>query len=60
LEDYNGRTPLLTAAAYGKTEAVILLLESDADVEAVDNNSKNIVHLIVEQGHVDMLKVKKS
>ena len=58
-EDYNGRTPLLTAAAFGKTEAVIKLIEYGADVEAVDNNDRNVVHFIVSQGHVNMLKVRK-
>ena len=59
-EDYSGKTPLLTAAASGKTEALIKLLESGADVEAVDNNNRNVVHFIVNQGHVNMLKVKKT
>ena len=58
-EDCNGRTPLLTAAAHGKTEAVVKLLESGANVEEVDNNNKNIVHYIVNQGHVSMLRVSK-
>ena len=58
-EDDNGRTPLLTAAAYGKTEAVIKLLEKGADVEAIDNNERNVVHFIVSKGHVNMLKVRK-
>ena len=58
-EDDNGRTPLLTAAAYGKTEAVIKLLENEADVEAVDNNDRNVVHFIVSKGHANMLKVRK-
>ena len=59
LEDDNGRTPLLMAAACGKTEAVIKLLENGADVEAVDNNNKNVVHFIVKQGHVNMLTVRE-
>ena len=59
-EDDNGRTPLLMAAAYGKTEAVIKLLENGADVEAVDNNNKNVVHFIVKQGHASMLTVRES
>ena len=59
VEDDNGRTPLLMAAAYGKTEAVIELLENGADVEAVDNNNKNVVHFIVKQGHVNMLTVRE-
>ena len=59
-EDDNGRTPLLMAAAFGKTEAVIKLLENGADVEAVDNNNKNVVHFIVKQGHVNMLTVRES
>ena len=59
-EDYNGRTPLLMAAAYGKIEAVIKLLENGAGVEAVDNNNENVVHFIVKQGHVNMLTVRES
>ena len=60
LEDENGRTPLLTAAASGKTEALVKLLENGADVEAVDNNDKNIVYFIVKQGHINMLTVRNS
>ena len=56
-EDFSSRTPLLMAATCGKTEAVIKLLESGADVEAVDCNNNNIVHCIVDQGHVNMLRV---
>ena len=59
-KDDNGRTPLLMAAAYGKTEAVIKLLENGADVEAVDNNNKKVVHFIIKQGHVSMLTVRES
>ena len=35
-----------------------MLLENGADVEAVDFDDKNVVHFIVDQGHVDMLKVR--
>ena len=56
-EDYSGRTPLLMAATFGKAEAVVKLLERGADVEAVDCNNNNVVHCIVNQGHVNMLKV---
>ena len=56
-DDYNGRTPLLTAAAAGKADAVIKLIELGADVEAVDSDNNNIVQFIVEKGRVDMLKV---
>ena len=57
IEDDNDKTPLLVAAAYGKTEAVIKLLENGADVKAVDNDNRNVVHFIVKQGHVNMLTV---
>jgi len=56
-EDYIDRTPLLTAAAAGQTDAVIKLIELDADIEATDSDNNNIVHFIVEKGRVDMLKV---
>ena len=58
-EDNSGKTPLLTAAANGKTEAVIKLLGSGADVKAVDGNGRNVVHFIVNESHVNMLKVRK-
>ena len=60
IEDDNGRTPLLVAAAFGKTEAVTKLLENGADVKAVDGNNRNVIHLIVKQGHINMLTVRKS
>ena len=46
------------ATDYGKTEAVIKLLENKADVEATDDNGRNLVHYIVNRGYVNMLKVK--
>ena len=46
------------ATDYGKTEAVIKLLENEADVEATDYNDRNVVHSIVNHGYVNMLKVK--
>ena len=58
--DNSGKTPLLTAAANGKTEAVIKLLKSGADVVAVDGNGRNVVHFIVNESHVNMLEVRKS
>ena len=54
----NGRTPLLMATDYGRTEAVIKLLDNQADVEATDYNDRNVVHSIVNHGYVNMLKVK--
>ena len=37
---------------------MVELLENGADVEAVDYDDKNVIHFIVDQGHVDMLKVR--
>ena len=51
-------TPLLMAAENGSTEAVVKLLKNGALVEAVDYNNNNIVHFIVNQGNINMLKVR--
>ena len=60
VDDDNGRTPLLTAAASGKIEALFKLLDRGADIEAFDTSNKNIIYIIVEQGNSDMLTVRKS
>ena len=56
--DYWGRTPLLTAAAYGKKDAIECLSEGSADrLDRVDNQQRSALFLTVEAGHGIAVKV---
>jgi ankyrin repeat protein len=50
-------TPLLVAASRGLTSIVTLLLQHDADVDAVDNNMQSALYVACQGGHVETVKV---
>lgn len=49
-----GRTALLMAADKGHLQVVKLLLDNNADIEAVDNSGWNALHLAAFAGHGDV------
>ena len=55
--DNQGRTPLLTAAAYGKKDAIDCLCD-DADITQVDADGRSALFLTVEAGHSVAVKVR--
>ena len=55
--DDSGSTPLLFAVKNKRKTAVGVLIRQSADVTAVDNNKKNILHLIAEQNQYDILHI---
>ena len=55
--DNQGRTPLLTAAAYGKKDAIDCLCD-DADMTQVDADGRSALFLTVEAGHSVAVKVR--
>lgn len=70
-EDKDGRTPLLIATASGSVSAMNIFVgkpcdnETDAGdekynavVSATDNRDSNVVHIAVETGDVNVLKVR--
>ena len=58
--DYWGRTPLLTAAAYGKKDAIECLSEGSGDrLDRVDNQQRSALFLTVEAGHGIAVKVSQ-
>ena len=71
--DKDHRTPLLTATASGSIEAMCSLVEGsdqtdgdsgndgkyDATKSATDNRKCNVIHLAVETGDVNVLKVRE-
>ncbi|KKY13643.1 putative ankyrin repeat protein [Phaeomoniella chlamydospora] len=44
--DHDGWTPMISAALRGQNDAVALLLERGANPDAVDHNSRNVLHLM--------------
>lgn len=50
LDDY-GQTALMRAAAWGRTEAVVALIQSGADVNLM-NDAKTALHFAAARGHV--------
>ena len=68
-KDKDGKTPLLTATAFGSVEAMDLLVPAGTDVpdgvrysavdSATDGCNNNVIHLAVETGDVSVLKVSK-
>lgn len=52
----DGYTPLQTAAAAGKGEAVALLLEKRADVNVATGLGYTPLHLAAEGGHLEIVK----
>ena len=56
--DYWGRTPLLTAAAYGKKDAIACLSDGSGDrLDRVDKQQRSALFLTVEAGHSIAVKV---
>ena len=56
--DYWGRTPLLTAAAYGKKDAIACLSDGSGDrLDRVDKQKRSALFLTVEAGHSIAVKV---
>ena len=50
-------TPLLTAVAWGKIEAIQCLLDLGAQIDAIDKDGKSGVLLATKLDSVDILKV---
>jgi len=55
--DNQGRTPLLTAAAYGKKDAIDCLCIDDEIMTQVDDEGRSALFLTVEAGHSVAVKV---
>ena len=55
--DNQGRTPLLTAAAYGKKDAIDCLWGDDEIMTQVDGEGRSALFLTVEAGHSVAVKV---
>ncbi len=52
-------TPLLCAAIRGYAEVFEALFKNGADVNDVDHNGRNFIHIAVEGNHANFLKVSK-
>lgn len=50
-KDEDSFTPLLTAASYGRTKIVDILLRHGADVEQVDHKGRTALHWAVKGNH---------
>jgi len=72
-KDKHKKTPLLTATASGSVKAMRALVASDdqidadyddeqyeAFISATDNRERNVIHLAVETGDVNVLKVRRT
>ena len=55
--DERSFTPLLTAVAWGKTEAIECLLDMEAQIDVIDKDGKSGVLLATKLDSVDILKV---
>ena len=55
--DEKSFTPLLTAVAWGKIEAIQCLLDLGAQIDAIDKDGKSGVLLATKLDSVDILKV---
>ena len=55
--DVDSYTPLLTAAAYGQTQAFKQILDRGARTDVLDKEGKSIVFLAAEYNHVAILRV---
>lgn len=54
VEKKKGRTPLLAAAACGNAEALAHLIKLGANLDALDNDSRNLLHCAVEFGELPL------
>jgi ankyrin repeat protein len=50
-------TPLIVAAAYGRTEVVKLLLDKGADVNMGNEGSETALHYAARHGHTEVMKI---
>ena len=57
-KDSDKMTPLLAAVASDNIQTTQILIESGADVTVIDRHNKNVVHFAVDNGAVEMLKVR--
>ena len=57
LERNEGQTYLHFAAYLGDVDATKMLIEDNAEVNAVDDDKWTALHLAAEKGHVDVAKV---
>ena len=57
--DEDSATPLLHAAAWGRSNAVKVLLQGGAQANTVDKDGKSAVYWAAEEGHVDVLNVSQ-
>ena len=55
--DVDSYTPLMTAAAYGQTQAFKRLLDRGAHTDVLDKEGKSIVFLAAKYNHVAILRV---
>ena len=55
-KDKDNYTPLLTASWKGQTEAVVLLIQKGAKVQATDSSLKSCLHLAVEHDNSTTLE----
>jgi ankyrin repeat protein len=55
--DYDKNTPLLLAAMHGHADAVALVLDDGANVNAINTAGMTALHLAAKQGFTDVVKV---
>ena len=58
--DADSYTPLLTAVAYGRKNAMEILLDHQAVVDVIDRDQKSIVFIAAEENYTDILRVRCS
>lgn len=56
-KDHDSFTPLLTAASYGRTKIVGILLARQADVEQTDLNGRTALHWAVKANNKNTMQV---
>ncbi|XP_067678573.1 ankyrin-1-like [Haliotis asinina] len=53
---YRKMTPVMSAGQEGHKEVVELLVENNADLSLVNNGNNNILHLVCQQGRLEMVR----
>ncbi|XP_066906651.1 uncharacterized protein [Halyomorpha halys] len=56
IADHHGRTPILWAASAGSSEAILVLTNAGANVEAADKDGLTALHCAASRGHTDCVE----